>query len=585
MTRLAALLVLALAASGCSIAVEDLSSQKPTQNACESSADCGGGVCVVGQCQASSGDLSTVLFEITPPATSGAGFAGVHFLKRVTDLSDHGGTFDLAVDVVAQVSGTVTGDGLTGCKFKTTFTPSERLLGLSAASYTASSDASGTFTLGIPAGKYDIYVQPLAATPDTPCESASGAVPPELLREQTIEAGNVALPLTMPRAQTLHVEVTLPGQAPLAGWNVDLVDPVTGHVLSTTTHPDASSSFDLAYNTVIGGAAGDVGHELVRLAPPDALAAPTFLMDRSALELFKQGVATVDQLTSVWKVVHLDGRVEVDETSTPVAADVTFIATSLDNLPPGTLAGYARSVQADAQGRFSVDLLAGSYRVRAVPASAQNAALNGDAPSLAASEDTWTVGATPSKQSGRVILVQQSARITGSVLGPAGNALVGATVQAIASPAKLHVGVLDAALGAAPFVPRATGNTIGDNGVFTLDADPGTYDVSVQPADGTGFAWLVRPNIGVTTGIMDMGQLAIPLPVAYSGHVTVAGHADPASQQDVVIPGALVRAYVYMDKSQAYAADPANAASVLQIAETRADSDGAFQLLLPSHLN
>ena len=107
----------------------------------------------------------------------------------------------------------------------------------------------------------------------------------------------------------------------------------------------------------------------------------------------------------------------------------------------------------------------------------------------------------------------------------------------------------------------------------------------MQPADGTGFAWLVRPNVTVTKGIEDFGQLTIPLPVAYSGHVTVAGHADPANQSSVVIPGALVRAYIYMDKSQSFTSDAGQAASVLQIAETRADSDGAFQLLLPSHLN
>ena len=52
----------------------------------------------------------------------------------------------------------------------------------------------------------------------------------------------------------------------------------------------------------------------------------------------------------------------------------------------------------------------------------------------------------------------------------------------------------------------------------------------------------------------------------------------------LVAPDALIRAYVYLSDS-GYTPKPADAKSVLQIAETRAQSDGSFTLLLPSHLN
>ena len=68
----------------------------------------------------------------------------------------------------------------------------------------------------------------------------------------------------------------------------------------------------------------------------------------------------------------------------------------------------------------------------------------------------------------------------------------------------------------------------------------------------------------------------MPLPVSYEGHVFVP--------DSVVVPGALIRAYVFLD-DQGYTQKRSGAKSVLQIAETRASDDGSFNLLLPSHLN
>jgi hypothetical protein len=61
--------------------------------------------------------------------------------------------------------------------------------------------------------------------------------------------------------------------------------------------------------------------------------------------------------------------------------------------------------------------------------------------------------------------------------------------------------------------------------------------------------------------------MALPLPVPYSGDVTVL--------DGVVLPGALIRVYVLLD-------DPAEA--VVQVAESRADAEGRFDLLLPERL-
>jgi hypothetical protein len=55
------------------------------------------------------------------------------------------------------------------------------------------------------------------------------------------------------------------------------------------------------------------------------------------------------------------------------------------------------------------------------------------------------------------------------------------------------------------------------------------------------------------------------------------GSAVPAS-------AATIRAYAYLDKDLAYTRDPAQAHTVVQVAETRADEQGAYRLLIPPSL-
>jgi hypothetical protein len=299
--------------------------------------------------------------------------------------------------------------------------------------------------------------------------------------------------------------------------------------------------------------------------------APTFYMDRSALQLMSTTKVEVDQFADLPSPVKLKGTVEENDTLVPAKATVTLSATDLDGLQNGTLGSYIKSYETDSQGRFSAKLLPGTYHVQVVPKD----------PGLAAYETIWTVGATPSVQAGKVLGLDASAKLSGSVLTPAGNdPLVGAPVQAVASPSKSHASVLEAALGNAPLVPRASSDVVDDKGLFTLRTDPGAFDVSVRPPDGTGFPWLVRSNVQVKSGLEDLGQMKMPLPVVYSGLVSVL-----PSDAGSAVPGALVRAYIFMDAQQSYTSDPAGATSVLPIAETRADGQGNYTLLLPARLN
>jgi hypothetical protein len=150
-------------------------------------------------------------------------------------------------------------------------------------------------------------------------------------------------------------------------------------------------------------------------------------------------------------------------------------------------------------------------------------------------------------------------------------------VQAVASP--VNPTTFEMTVGATPFKPKSETTVVGLDGRFAFHADPGTFDFSVRPPDGTDFAWLVRPNVEVQSGVHDLGEMTLPLPVVYQGTVTVPGGMTPAP-----VPGSLIRAYIYLNTS-GYTEKRDGAKAVVQIAETRAGSDGTFQLFLPSHLN
>jgi hypothetical protein len=171
-----------------------------------------------------------------------------------------------------------------------------------------------------------------------------------------------------------------------------------------------------------------------------------------------------------------------------------------------------------------------------------------------------------------------------------GQAFAGATplttaqVTAVTSPASVQRDVLHQALGEALPLPRASDGTVESDGKFRLLADAGVFDISVRPQPSSGFGWLVIP--GVAIGTLEQGNAGVglheqqaPLPVSYTGTVTVPGATEPQR-----LTGALIRAYVYMT-GDAYTADPSKADSILQVAETRADDSGNYELLIPAELN
>ncbi|MBK7580808.1 MAG: hypothetical protein IPI67_11435 [Myxococcales bacterium] len=610
--RLFLALVLSTLAAGCSVDALEDSSLKPPTNHCTADTDCGDGACdtTLGLCHAKEGQFATVLFEVTPPADADR-YGGLSFLVA-EDVAGSGGPLDLALGVVSKVTGTVQpqkADYQGSCSVaygatnksstppvKVTFTSTTTILGLPSQHFTAKTSFNTKteqfeFEAWLPPDEYDVYVEPPTDSEDINAQSCT--VVPQLVHGIKVEAGDVELPIPLQAPKLLEIEVLLPSIAvttqektPLVGWKIDVIDPGTGRVLSAPAlltlvadPTDADNQHYVAeveYAEAVGVGAG-VGKELVRLRPPTGEDKPTLVLERAALELFTPGKAKIEAQKQLWpEAVVLDQISLFGTNGSPFeqVAAARFVSTKLDfssggNVSQNGLAFFEKTVEVQNGVATDVQLLPGEYDVYVAPPANSG---------FATTKAKLTVASGQPKQGGKSLTLELVSDVGGSVLVPSGDeAAAGATVQAIASP--VLATPLEIAVSALPFAPKASSGIVGANGQYSLEADPGIFDFSIRPAEGTGFAWLVRPNVEVQSGVHDLGPTQLPLPVIYTGLITVPGAETPTP-----VPGTLIRAFIYLN-SAGYTGDRAGAKSVVQIAEARADATGKFRLLLPSHLN
>ncbi len=596
--RRSLLLALLLAPTGCALNSLESFSEDSARNQCTPDTvveDCGeGAACNGGVCVAPQGDIDTVLFAITPPA-SGGPIAGVRFLKTVAGLREPSNSLLLGLEQPAHVTGWIDGALPDGCEpqVQATFTPSDELLGLPATDYLTKSVskcagvACAGFDVSLPAGDYDIYVYPAA---NDPTASVPPCWPPMLLRRTAIESGDVAFAIPAPVAQKLTVDVVWPPVDPLnkssppeslVGWSIDLLDRLSGHPVSrpVVLKDEGTAGDNGLYAADPGHYKAQVdytqvvetdytsGEEVVRLRPPPELeTAPTLHWLREGLEVGSIQGETKVKPDPLPAPITVAGWVE-SPSKAHEQASLSFTAKAIDGIV-GSFARHTVSVDTLADGSFAVQLLPGSYRVEAVPQSGVG---------LGAKHEEWTLGAE-GYQAGRVVQLEDSATLSGVVSAgtPAGSPIGGAAVLAAATPSSVDVDPVARLTGNVPFLPRAENGATGDDGSFEIGTDPGEFDVSVQPPEGSGFPWLVRPNVTVAVPGVGLGPLAVSLPILHRGKVELS-HAG-------IVSGALIRAYVFVDASGPVA-DPKAAQSVVGVAETRAGDDGSFTLLLPSKLS
>ena len=609
-----------------------------------------------GICTRPDGQLETLLFEVTPRASEPV-YGGARYvtLQNVAEAPARGARIELNVPPRVSVSGRVlAAPELASCSLlasrttlpvSLTFTPREQLLGLNVPSYETQSrfDYSPNvrewlFVGSVPPGHYDVYMRLDGTQISEECPAV-----PQIFRDRSVgllQGADDRLELQQPRPFSLRLIISW--EDSLDGWRLDMVHPVTGEVLSNRVTLRASDA-DMASKTLIttlnySRADEDFiaeGSELVRLSPPDGMAAGTVLLDRTGVELSTPGEGAIGNVSSFGKAVDFQAWVwKEGDYDRPLPGVVNFAAIELDEVETGTQTAFEVDAPVDATGQVKARLLPGTYRVRVTPGVEEPGAAT-----VTSFEDTITVwpNGTPEldQQGGHVIDVPPPKTLGGRVVAelnrmplrhvevrasasnPTRDLCGGASADA-GMPAcfKPPAPVLQRARANDPFVPRTRSALTEDDGSFTLDGldcgrcdaeSPVYFDLRVRPDVSTGMPWVVRSGVDPdtdTTTFVDT-PLVVPMPVARPMRVTYGepprgpegGDAGAAVGNN--LSGALVRVFALLDGHGQLVNHPeglppcismsaldasACVQSVLQVAEARTDSEGQFLLLLPPDL-
>jgi len=594
-------LPLLVAQWGCTVTAVSTSADNRPKNSCSSADVCGKNEsCRDGLCQALNGELESVLISVTPPAESN--IPHLTFLTSLSEIASNGARTDIVVPAATTVQGSLSLQ-VGACypafisddpkkpflepidrsvPVAATLALRQRLLGLSQQIYSAKATspiAGGyTFDVQVPGGEYDVYLVPHKHAP------GDCLVPPQLYRAFPIgvkansEESSKYL-FSLSGVTRLDLRVLWPDTAvSLDGWTADIIEGVSGYPISTevvlrAARPALDRKVEygvpLTYSAVVdmSGSAGKVP-DLLRFRPPTDAVAPTVFLDRSVLGLLQKPSDPV-QLTVFSKLptaVTVRGQMVRRADGTPVEGFVTLASTAIYGVDDGVFGSYQATVMVGKDGAIDVQLPPGRYRVQGVPPTPPGATIGPDG--LGVVQDTWEVPLGTPLQFGKVLELPSIAEVTGQSRVP------GAQVQAVPSPEALLA--FEEALGQGAFTPRSTQSLVDEGGRFALQVDPGTFDISVHAAEELGFGWFVRPGVSLGTKNEDLGRLQLPTPSILTGSVFVR----PDTEHPLA--SANVRAYAYLDKDLRYTRDPKLAESVIQVAETRADANGSYRLLLPS---
>lgn len=514
-------MVLAAAVAACSLRAPRTTA---TASPCSSTAQCGSGVCFLGECRPAAANLSGVLVEVRPsdPTLAVRQFSIDLRTKPV---------YDFALKSLYSGSGTVTqdtGGGVAGAVV--TFTERSPLIPDHVDQVQVSTGSAGDFKVQLAQGIWDVTVVPPA--PGPPYRTALDTSQP-----------NLAFRLPAP-LQTWPLGLALPDGGPVPAASITAVDSVGGVALSAPALQQADGGYALilppastlpAYLMQVGPAPADGGPAAARPV------VPTFVPQAVPAA---GGVAKVDLPPEV----QLSGTVvDLVHPGNPVAGARVYARS--DN------AGWmlARSAVAASDGSYSLTLLTGQYEVEAAPAA-------GDPFGVSDLKASVKVPASAPLQ----IACPPKVFRSGLVLTPDGRP-AGANYQVTATR------VPDPLL-----TTRTAATTPTDaSGVFHIVADPGVYRVEVVPPASSGFPRkLISYTFQDTSGVeSSMGAITLSPPLNVAG--TVTGPVPPGASSGPVIAGATV---------SFYALDALGQHSIF-IGSALTDSSGQYDAVLPDVQN
>ncbi len=648
-------------ALGCEAQEEETSLERDVPFACQGDADCPAGSCLpeYGICTRNQGRLDTLLFEVTPQSSDPV-YGGARFLTRqnVAVAPEDGERLELNVRTRVTVRGQVrAAPEQQACLMPArstlpvflTFTPREQLLGLSVPSYefrTNFDDGPDEYVFqgSLPPGRYDVYMRPDFSKLSDECRAI-----PQLFRDRSVgstKGEDATLELQQPPPSALRL--TIAWRDSLEGWQLDMVHPITGEVLSNRVELSASDADpvtgDLITTLNYSRADDDFiqqAEELVRLRPPEEGRAGTVLLQRSSVEAGPTpGEGAIGNVSTFGDPVAFQAWVwKKGQADAPVPGTVSFSALELDEVANGVPASFEASARVDVTGQVNASLLPGRYRVRVTPPGMELVNL-GLMPGFESTVTVWPNGDPAlDSQGGHVIEVPQAKSLAGQVVAETNGMPLrrvdvranathpdrnGCPESATGTPApscdRPRAPVLQRALALDPFIPRTRNGLSGSDGRFEVDGldcgrcepeAPTYFDLTVRPDASTGLPWLIRSSVDPFRDAEDLANnpLRIPMPVArpmqvtYDDPVTDLGAdlEDPADDQTVTrrLAGALVRVFAILDNLGHLVTEPEALPpcisvpnpegvlclqSLIQVAEARTGSDGEFLLLLPPDL-
>ena len=579
----------AVAGSGCAIQYGDATSVEPPQNSCTKDTECAtGAACVNQRCISTNVDLSGLIVLVRP--NSGASYGAstsfiLPFNKSLASLN--GQAVDVRHDIdlpsaVQLTSGTVHLGYQAPCYNASanpsvpatiTFDSVAQLAGFRLDSYTvkaakkSATSSAYEFDASLLPGKYSVYIQPdvVPGCLDQP--------PPVFYPSQDISAATDGADWTVIKPTTLGGDIQIPDGGDLTGWRLDIVEPAGGRVISTTqTLKQGMVAF--AVNVNLSFVWNDLTvSPYIRLRPPAGEARPSVYWGLIE-SLSSQSKAEVHLSVANLQIDPREVEIQVQNPDNiGVLSSVQIQSVKLSGDVEKNAAYSVDVPQTDLHGVFKLNLPPGTYQFRATPLGDPTLA-TGDIDLVVPPLDP-TVTGNPC-YCGRVIPVAKKASVTGSVLtSAAGMPLSGATISLSPSQPdavnfwKRVVRAVDPR----PLAPRLEISATSDSGAFGFHVDPGPSDLTVMPADQSGFPWLVRPRVQVQADSgVQLTDLTLPNAAVLRGTVK-----DPSST-----PAANVVVEGWLPVKNADGSAPTTA---IQIGATTTDDTGRYTLILPASIS
>ena len=599
--RVALAALAAAAASGCSIQYTDGSSSLAPVNSCARDSDCAvgatcvatnaecasGASCVTNRCVGTNIDLSDLIVQVRPSAGASYG-ASTSFVLPVHQgfATVKDAAFDVHYDItlppaVEITAGTVhldytslcyTDDSKTSLPATITFERVSTLAGFHSDPYVVTAAKRGDtaskyeFDATLLPGKYSVYIQPeiILDCLDQP--------PPAFYPSQDISAATDGTDWTVIKPTHLGGDIQSPKVGDLTDWRLDIVEPTGGRVISTTqTLKQGMVQFGVNVNLSF------VWNDLtvspyIRLRPPVGEARPTVYWGLIE-SLSSQSKAEVHLSVANLNIDPREVEIQVqDPDNNGVPSSIQVQSVTLSGDVKKNSAYVVDLPQTDLQGVFKLSLPPGTYQFHATPLAD---------PTLATDDIDLEIPAIGPMDKGnpcycgRVIPVAKKAPFSGSIVTPMGAPLSGATISLSPSQPdavnfwKRVVHAIDPR----PLAPRSEISLTSDAGAFGFHVDPGPSDLTVTPADQSGFPWLVRPRVQVlgASGVQ-LGKLTLPNAAVLRGTVSDPSAAPAAN---VVVEGWL----------PVQNADGSPPTTVIQIGATTSDESGHYTLILPASIS